>query len=719
MIATFFLIASQAMTFTADRIAADGVTHALAATGHVVATSGPITLRGESLSRAADGTMTFSDPTYATTCSNELGHTHWNVTGEIVYKAEDSVILRNVKLRLWEVPVFWLPYMYYPLDTSCGFSWMAGYTSRWHAYLLTRTRYHILGDEGHDPTKSWLSGATRFDLRTEQGVGFGEDLKWGLGDFGRGEFSVYYAYDQSDDIEKMNSRWYDDSWGSLVEEDRYGLSLKHRWDPTERDNVRLRGSYTSDSYFRRDFYRKTFLDWKSQYVDYSNSGVFWEHLENAFALGAEVSGRLNEFYAMTGRLPELYLDVNPQPVFGLPLNYESGNRIGYLTRDPSENGYKIRTNPFSFQPGLWAQYEAFRFDTYHRLTAPFKAFDDVLSVVPRVGYRGTYWNHSGSAILDGLGEADNVGELCRSIVEGGVTFAGRGSGWIDARWRHMVEPYLDVLAQEAWFSGSGDRPYVFDSLDASVMWEDQFAGRSRNLPYSYYGLTPGVRNVWQTQEERGGLLDVLDLDVYSAVQLNDASHSGVGDAHRLAKVGEPNYGRDDCLVVPGARLRWNPDKDVSLAARIEYNAEDNTVPVADAGLQHVVSDTFKWCVDYAVRDFRIWDYSSTPAAGGGNSEGLNFARFQYVELAFEHHPIDWFAWSPFVRWDIRENELDCAGGWFDLLTDCLGFRFIIEYENAYTRLNGSEYDRDWDFGFFIYLRAFGSGASDIFYRKIR
>ena len=60
MIATFLLLAAEAMTFTADRIAADGVTHALAATGHVVATSGPITLRGESLSRTADGTMTFS-----------------------------------------------------------------------------------------------------------------------------------------------------------------------------------------------------------------------------------------------------------------------------------------------------------------------------------------------------------------------------------------------------------------------------------------------------------------------------------------------------------------------------------------------------------------------------------------------------------------------------------------------------------------------------------
>lgn len=717
MIATFFLIASQAMTFTADRIAADGVTHALAATGHVVATSGPITLRGESLSRAADGTMTFSDPTYATTCSNELGHTHWNVTGEIVYKAEDSVILRNVKLRLWEVPVFWLPYMYYPLDTSCGFSWMPGYTSRWGAYLLTRTRYHLLGDENRDPTKWWLDGATRFDLRYEQGVAFGEDLKWNLGDFGRGDFNFYYAYDISDDIDDRNGKWYDQSWGSTLDKDRYGMSLAHRWDPTERDSVRVRGSYFSDSYFRRDFYRKTLFNWKSQFVDYPNSGVFWEHLENAFALGAEVSGRLNEFYTMTGRLPELYLDVNPQPVFGLPLNYESENRIGYLTRDPAEYGRGEKTNPFSYQPGRWAEYEAFRFDTYHRLTAPFKVFDDVLSVVPRVGYRGTFWNRSGADNLTGWGETGDEGNLYRSILEGGVTFAARATGWVDETWRHVMEPYFDVLAQEAWMSGSGDRPYVFDSLDASTMWEDQFAGRSRNLPYSYYGVTPGFRNVWQKAKERGGLADVFDLDVYSALQFNDASYRGSSGAHRLAKVGEPNYGNSRCLAVPGARMKWTPSSDISLAARIEYDAADNAIPMADAGLQHVVSESFKWHIDYAVRDFRIWDYSSTPATPAGqrgDSERLNFARFQYVEFGFENHPIDWFAWSPYVRWDIHDNELDCVGSWFDLLTDCLGFRFIVEYENSFMRLDGYEHGDDWSFGFYIYLRAFGSGASDIF-----
>ena len=715
MIATLFLLASQAMTFTADRIAADNVTHALAASGHIVATSAPFKLKGEAMSRSADGTYRFDPSTYATTCTNEAGHTHWNVTGEVEYKSEDHVLLRGAVLRLWEVPVFYLPYLWYPLETSSGFSWMPGYTSRWGAYLLTRFSYDLLGDRTANPEGPWLHGATRFDLRYEQGFAAGEELKWRLGDWGKGEFDVYYAWDRSDDVEKRKMRWYDRNFGSAVDEDRYGFSFRHDLEPTERDIVRLRGSYYSDSYFRRDFYRKAMFNWKSQYAGYETSGVFWEHVENSFAFGGEVSGSFNDFYTSVGRLPEFYFDVAPMPVFNLPLNYESASRIGYLMRDYGHHGLADRESPFAAMPGRWADYETARLDTYHRITAPFKAFDDVLSVVPRLGYHGTLWNRSGSDNLTGWGETDDAGDLYRSILEGGVTFAARGSGWLDDGWRHTLEPYFDVLAQKAWLEGAGNRPYVFDAIDAATMWEDQFAGRSRNLPFTYYGVTPGLRNVWEKADEKGNLRRILDLDAYVALQFNDTSYRGTGGAHRLAKPGEPNYGSRDCRAIPGMRLKWDPAKDVSLLARVEYDAADNSVPLADAGLQHVVSDTFKYHVTYALRDYRMWDFSSTPYdAARMENDNLNYARFQYVEAGFENQPLDWFAWSPFVRWDIRENELDSVGTWVDFLTDCLGFRFLVEYENDYERIDGHRHGDDWSFGFYIYLRAFGAGNSNIF-----
>ena len=136
----------RSLSFTADRIAADNVTKAVVASGNVVAVSAPYSLRSDYLSKSADGKYLLADPTCATTCTNAVGHTHWNVTGEVEYQEHDYVILRNAWLRFYEIPVVWLPYMYYPLETDCGFSWMPGYMGRWGAYLLTKTRYHVAGD---------------------------------------------------------------------------------------------------------------------------------------------------------------------------------------------------------------------------------------------------------------------------------------------------------------------------------------------------------------------------------------------------------------------------------------------------------------------------------------------------------------------------------------------------------------------------------------------
>ena len=717
-------VAAEAMTFTADRVAVDNVTKAAVATGHVVAVRKPLTLRGEYMARDDAGVMRFQDPTYATTCSNDVGHTHWNVTGEVEYKADDYVVLRNMWLRFCEVPIFWLPYMYYHLDSGCGFSWMPGYMRRWGAYLLTRTSYRLfeMGRENDPDNFVRLDGATHLDLRYEQGVAIGEDLDWRLGTFGAGHFKAYYAWDQSgfyDPDGRYGRRENCRNWGSTVPDDRYVFELEHRWEPTERDVVRLKGTVYSDSYMKRDFLRDALFGFGSDWMTYDGNALAWEHMEKAWASGIEVSGPLNSFYSGTRRLPEVYFDVAPTPVFSLPVNYETESRIGWLGRRYAKYGNGDPLNPFAFNPGQWAEYDAFRFDTYHRFTAPFRAIDDLVSVVPRIGYRGTAWGESGEDNLTGWGKSHDAGSLYRSILEGGVTFASRGTAWIDDRWRHMVEPYADFLAQEAWYGGNGDRPYVFDALDASVMWEDQFAGRARNLPYSYYGATPGLRNAWQKQDDRGVLRTVFDMDFYAALQFRHAeweSDPSIDSRrHKLADPGSPNYGKSDCYVMPGFRSRWTPAKDVMVLAAAQYDSDNNRIASADFAVKQEMSESFSWFVNYSLRDFRRWDFSSSPYNPRVmKSDGFNEVRFHYVQVGFTQQPIDWFAWSPYVRWDVRDGELDSVGGWFDYLTDCLGFRLILQYRNSYRRIDWYERDEDYKVGFYIYLRALGADSSNIF-----
>lgn len=714
--------ADDALKVTADRIAADQRTGSLVASGHVNAVSHPFRLLSEEFSRDADGVVKFSDPTTITTCTNEIGHLHWKATGGAEYKEGKYVGMDDMVLYFLEVPVIWVPYWRYPLDTDYGLRFMPGYTSKWGAYLLAKYVYHLAGDYSSEDGSLGLRGTTRLDYRTVKGVAVGQSLEWHLGDFGSGGFKVYHAWDEDHDRYKRHwndkDRWHYSNWGNEVDYSRWAMELRHRWEPTERDVVRGHGTVYSDSHFRRDFLREHTLTFKNGFsAGYAGNEIAWEHYERMFGFGVSVSGPLNDFYDGVDRLPEVYLDVVPQPVFDLPVNYESSSRVGYLNRQAARYGNsRTPRTPYSYVPGAWADYNAARLDSYHRLTMPFK-IADVLSVVPRVGFRGTYWSDSGYTSIDGWDSARSSGDyMARAILEGGVTFAARGTGWIDDRWQHMVEPYLDVLAQEAWYSGDGNgrRPYLFDSHDGSSDWQDQFAGRSRNLPYSWYGFTPGLRNVLRRTNDEGRPMTVLDFDLYAAVQLNKADFTDGNRYHRLAKVGDPNYGKDCPTVAPGVRVRWIPGFGNVISARAEYDCENDKLALASVRWDGCLDKDLRFYAEFVHRDHRWWDYSSTPYDPAlMRNEDFNWAYYSFLEFGIEHDVCDAIAWGPYIRWDCREGELDEIGSWFDYRTDCLGFRLKLSYENAYTRIDGSEHEHDWRIGFYVYLRVFGPDMGDM------
>ena len=682
----------------------------------------PALVRVTSRHLAADnvtGSLSVSGETSVTTCTNEFCNLHWRLTGEGRGQRDKYVMFKDVWAYLYGVPVLWLPYWYYPMDTEYGLRMMPGYASRWGAYLLTKYVYHIAGDAEKDGYE--LRGNTRLDLRSENGVALGQSVRWRLGDFGDGLFKVYYAWDR--DADHYDKHWNDmdewnyRNWGSTVPDERYALNLEHRIDVTERDIVRLRGAVYSDSYFHRDFFRDSLFGIRNHFVGHGCNELAWEHNENLFGMGLSVTGPLDEFYGGVARLPEFYFDVSPVPVFGLPVNYESSSRMGYLNRNYAKYGNDDTIAAFSSVPGKWADYNTFRLDTYHRLTAPMRWWD-LVSAVPRFGLRGTYWGDSGYESLTGHDRAGRTGDdLWRAIVEGGITFAARGEAWVNDKWRHVTEPYLDILCQEADYSGlgKGARPYVFDSIDASMDWQDQFAGRSRNLPYSWYGMTPGWRNAWKKADERGELRTVVDFDAYVAVQFNDTEFTDGTRMHRLSKSPEdPNYGAD-VQAVPGFRVRYLPSRDAALSVRAEYDGENDKLAYADLNWNHKLDRNFSYYAKYVVRNFRWWDFSSAPYDPEYmRRDEFNWVNYQYFEVGFEHEICDAFAWSPYVLWDAGEGELYELGTWIDYRTDCLGFRLNLAYENDYQRIDRSIVDDDWRIGFFIYLRAVGPSSGSPF-----
>lgn len=716
----FSLPEKATIKLSADKVAADRVTGNLVASGHVHAVSGPFSLKSSKVEKIGN-VYHFCEPTTVSTCTNHNGICHWSLTGEVKYADGKEVEARNMTLKIGDIPVFWIPYWWQPLETDYGWRVMPGYRSRWGAFVLTKYVYDIT--DGFREKDWGLRGNTRFDLRTENGVALGQSVRWKLGDWGKGKFKVYYLNDL--DADRYDRNWTNSrkhnyaNWGSEVKDDRYALSFEHVWEATEQDIVKARMSYYSDSYFLRDFLKDANFGLDNRYPTPERNEIAWEHMDDTFGVAVSASGPLNEFYGGVMRLPEVFVDVAPQPFFGLPVNYESSTRFGWLNRNYAKLGGAGSYDAYRYRPGLWGDYQAFRADTYHRFTKPFR-IADAISAVPRFGVRGTYWSASGREILDGKGRAGSKDDdVTRAIVEGGITFSARGTAMLSDGWQHLVEPYLDVLAQEAFFSGLGrnERALMFDSVDGSSDWLDQFAGRSRNLPYSWYGVTPGLRNAFRKADAEGRMRTVFDIDVYAALQFNDTSWTQGGRYHRLsANQEDPNYGRDgDVTVIPGFRARYYPKEDITVAARAEWDGENDTLAYADVALAKKFSRNFTGNLSYSGRNHRWWDFSSVPFDPDRmRDEGFNWMEYSYAGAGFEHEINETFAWGPFVRWDLEENELDEVGTWVDIRYCCLGFRLGISYEKDFVRIDGSKADSDFRFYAGVYLRALGSSMTSLF-----
>jgi hypothetical protein len=207
------------------------------------------------------------------------------------------------------------------------------------------------------------------------------------------------------------------------------------------------------------------------------------------------------------------------------------------------------------------------------------------------------------------------------------------------------------------------------------------------------------------REENGTVREFLAADLYAAIPFCDESYQKKGEPLPGYPVNSENgfYNRKDS-VVPGFMMRFSPSNRFSLSSRTEYDLDSEKVSYASISTDYTVSHDFKWKFGYIGRDHRIWDYLPS------KFDRWNYQLSNIASFGFEHTVCDWFAWSPYVRWDVRCNEHDESGVWFDFLTDCLGFRLLVNHCSSVRRVDGSKYDSDLEVVFLIYLRALGASS---------
>jgi LPS-assembly protein len=322
--------------------------------------SQPYFLSGANVSSISENAYLIQNGTF-TTHDSPRSDFHLRARKIRVYD-KDRVIFQYVTAYVGKVPVFWWPYLYQSLNDAFSFTISPAYLSSWGPSLLTQVTFPITDD---------IKGRARLDYRGRRGVAFGFDssIEYGKDKDSSARLKTYYIQDQNPLLNETALPRKDVPTG------RYRLSLEDRTNFSDDIYGIANLTKLSDQYVMQDFYQGEFR------IDpVPDNVVALTKTDPFYTLTGIVRFQANEFFSTTERLPEVVLDVKRHALFGGPIFYEGDTGFANLRLQfPQDSGFE--------------NYGTTRFDTFHQLTYPNTYFG-WLSIVPRVGFRGTYYGET-------------------------------------------------------------------------------------------------------------------------------------------------------------------------------------------------------------------------------------------------------------------------------------------------------------------------------------
>lgn len=551
------------------------------------------------------------DNAIVTTCTNAPGHFHYYVKAKsLSVKPDDELVAQGAVSYLFGIPIFYWPYYWKDLNRHYGFRFEPGYSSDWGVFLLSSYKLSIYANK---ETETYLDSKTSIDIRSERGVAFGEKLEWNIGENFDGWASAYFLHDN-------------DRPDEITNKDRYRFRFENEWEVTDRDRILAQALYVSDDRVMEDFFEE-----EHDQMNQPDTYLAWTHRGDSYSAGLLTRVRLNDFYTQTERLPELWYSLNGLELFGTGFYLKNNFSISYLNKEFDE-----RVTDYS--------YDTLRMDTDFVLTRPFKLMN-FLSVVPRVGYRGTLYRKT-------VKEDDYD---YRSVFEMGTEVSFKAfSTWTDNDgflWRHVIEPYADVkLIPEA--SLLPDELYQFDEVDEIE--------EEKTVLF-------GLRNRWQYKTNNPNAIarELLYLDLYAVFNID-------------------KEGDEDTFESLNFDLRFSPTSWVRLDAEGVYDQDESDVSEALFRL-NVWYDAFETSAFY-----RYLNDDDSNLLGGIFTWNIN---------------PEW-AVSLYGRYEFDNSQLEEIGAWIQRKYDCIAYRVYLTYEPSYTRYDGTEEDDDFKISFVLWLTDF-------------
>ena len=328
----------------------------------------PYLLGGQTITSESDQEYLVQHGTFTTHDSSQPDF-HLNAKSVRIYE-NDRVIFKYVTLYIGKVPVFWWPYLYQSLDQAFSYAVVPAYLSSWGPSILSRITFPI-GEK--------ISSTVRFDYRSRRGeaLGFDAEIRYGKEDRDsdeKGEQNVtkirsYYLQDQNPELNRTSLP------RGTIPTSRYRFSLADRTHFTEDLYATVDVTKLSDAFLLQDFFPGEFR------VNPEPDNVVALTKEDPFyTITAFGRFQWNAFFETTERLPEIAIDIKRHGLFGGPIFYEGETSASELRRNFPAN-----------TPN--EDYNVFRVDSFHQLTYPNTYFG-WLSIVPRVGFRETYYSET-------------------------------------------------------------------------------------------------------------------------------------------------------------------------------------------------------------------------------------------------------------------------------------------------------------------------------------
>lgn len=566
---------------------------------------------GESLG-ADDGQIIKNG--WMSTCDCE--HPHYRIqAAEIRYnRTDNTVVAKHATLRVGDLPIFYLPWLFGTADDMAGMVFRPGYSGKRGAYLrLGRLWKHT--DKG--------SSQVYVDGMTKRGVGVGQETDYRSDN--RDVQTTLYALHDQDPAETRPG--YDRRFRS--QDDRFRLKLYLREELAENWSLCLNVDYLSDISMLDDWFRHDWRHWGQPRsfatLSYDNG---WLHS------AITVRPRLNQFYTVGEQLPEWSLDIprNTLLDLGVPLVYSSHSSAGFYTmkwRD-SDVDRKALIPASEYDPrrhGDPEDYRSFRADTLHTLQAPLEFFD-AITLTPRASVRATAYSRtskrrvtqkqlaewieadnpddpSNSWPVDG-GYDDRGGSKVRIATELGLE--GRSaftSDWMDAKcdWlemdglRHVVEPYFNYTYSGAP-SVDREKLYFFDEVDRL---------QRQNF------LRLGLEQRWLTRDDGGHSRTLLSLENYLDI------HHRVGD--------ETGRHWGDF----GTRLVLQPRSDLRLWGVLLHDVGAGEIQRGEVGVRFGEEETGSFSLKYTYRN----DHLSRSVHSMGSSLADFTGESSYLKRYFQ------------------------------------------------------------------------------------